>query len=468
MLHKRLRIVALFLLACLAWPGQAAAHLRLQSSSPAQGDTLRTPLTEVRVVFSQAVDPRYTALVLLDNMGNALELGALEPVGEGKTREFVYRLHHPIVSGDFVVRWKTVGDDGHTVSGTFDFTVDVPGAVRGENDPATSPDTAAGVAGTGDEHAHHGDAGTIEPLYDPQSLPWVLARWINFIGLMLMVGAIAFRFAVVQRASPLFADDVVTALDRATRSVALIAAILALVGNGLRLWLQSGALHGSAQMWQPDLLAAMLTGTGWGKAWIAQTMAAVGFLIATRIHSERPLESWIAAAVLAFAAASTPAFSGHAAAVEQMAAVPIVNDAVHLIAAAAWLGTLAVLLFAGVPAIVRASHQPFADAATMVRTFSPLALFAAAVAVATGAMSAFVHIKAISELWTTPYGRTLSIKLVVVLLTATTGAYNWKVVSPRLGSEAATLHIKRSALAEIVIAATIVAVTAVLVALPLH
>jgi hypothetical protein len=56
----------------------------------------------------------------------------------------------------------------------------------------------------------------------------------------------------------------------------------------------------------------------------------------------------------------------------------------------------------------------------------------------------------------------------VVLLTATTGAYNWKVVSPRLGSEAATLHIRRSAFAEIIIAATIIAVTAVLVALPLH
>ena len=107
-------------------------------------------------------------------------------------------------------------------------------------------------------------------------------------------------------------------------------------------------------------------------------------------------------------------------------------------------------------------------APALVRTFSPFALFAAAVAIFTGTVSAFVHIKAISELWTTPYGQTLSIKLFVVLLTATTGAYNWKVVSPRLGSQEATLHIRRSALAEIIIAATIIAVTAVLVALPLH
>ncbi len=466
MLHNLLRTVALILFACLALPGQAAAHLRLQSSTPAQGDTVRTPLTEVRVTFSQAVEPRYTTLTLVDSFGNELDIGTLEPVGTGKTREFVFRMHHPLVAGDFVMRWKAVGDDGHVVTGSFDFTVDVPGAVASAD--ADPEHDSTHVQGHPDEHAeHHTEAGG-EPLYDPSSVPWILARWINFIGLVLMVGAVAFRFLVVNRAQALFAPEVVTALDRATRNMALVAAVVALLGNAGRFWLQSGALHGSARMWEPELLRAMTFETGWGKAWLAQTVAALAFVGATRIRSERPLESWIAAAVFAVIAASTPAFAGHAAAVQQMVVVPIVNDAVHVIAASAWLGTLAVLLFAGVPAIIRASHQPFTDAATMVRTFSPLALFAAAVAIATGAMSAFVHIKAISELWTTPYGKTLSIKLLVVLLTATTGAYNWKVVSPRLGTEAATLHIRRSALAEIIIAATIIAVTAVLVALPLH
>ncbi|HET9439576.1 MAG TPA: CopD family protein [Longimicrobiales bacterium] len=464
-MHSTLRIVALILFACIGFPARAAAHLKLESSSPAQGDTVRASLHEIRVVFSQAVEPRYTTLTLLDNGGNALELGTLVPIGTGKTREFVYQLTHPLVAGDFVVRWRTAGEDGHVVSGSFDFIVDVPNAVSSA-DPTRRPDTPA-VLSTEDEHAHHTEAGG-EPLYDAESLPWILARWINFVGLVLMVGAVAFRFAVLQRAQRAFTAEVFAAIDSGTRTIALWAALIALTGNTGRFWLQSGALHGSARMWEPELLRAMTFDTGWGKAWLAQTVAALAFIIATRIRSEQPLESWIAAALFAVAAASTPAFSGHAAAVEQMAAVPIFNDAVHLMAASAWLGTLAVLLFAGVPALVRTSHQPFTDAAALVRTFSPLALFAAAVAIATGTMSAFVHIKAISELWTTPYGKTLSLKLMVVLLTATTGAYNWKVVSPRLGTEGATLHIRRSALAEIIIAATILAVTAVLVALPLH
>ncbi len=457
--------MALILLACVLLPTPAAAHLQLESSSPAKGATVRSSLTEIRITFTQGVEPRYTSVTLLDNAGNALALGTLVPVGEGKTRDFVYRLTHPVVSGDFVVQWKTAGADGHVVSGSFDFTVDVPNAVTLDS-AASTPAVTTDPADT--QHEHHQSESEIEPLYDSESVAWILTRWINFIGLVLMVGAVTFRFAVLQRAEKAYAGDVFLALDNGTRGIALVAAILALASNLVRLWLQSGALHGTERMWDPALLRAMVFTTGWGKAWLAQTVATSSFAVCTRLRTANPLESWIAAALFAVAAAATPAFAGHAAAVEQMAAVPIVNDAVHLIAASAWLGTLAVLLFAGVPTIVRASHQPFTDAATLVRTFSPLALFAAAVAIFTGTVSAFVHIKAISELWTTPYGKTLSIKLAVVLLTATTGAYNWKVVSPRLGSQQATLHIRRSALAEVIIAATIIAVTAVLVALPLH
>jgi copper transport protein len=461
-----LRIVALILFACVGLPAQATAHLRLQSSTPAQGDTVRTLLTEIRILFSQAVEPRYTSLTLLDSNGNALELGTLIPIGEGQTREFVYRMAQPIVVGAFVARWKAVGDDGHVVTGSFDFMVDVPNAVT--TIPSITRADPGDAADPDDEHAHHDAEAEVDPLYQPESVPWILTRWINFVGLVLMVGAIAFRFVVLLRAQKAINDDVFLNIDAATRNIALVAAVLALVGNSGRLWLQSGSLHGTERTWDPALLRALVLQTGWGKAWLAQTVATISYAAAVRIRTEQPTESWIAAAVFALGAASTPAFAGHAAAVEQMAAVPIFNDAIHLIAASAWLGTLAVLLFAGMPAIVRASHQPFSDAATLVRAFSPLALFAAAIAVATGTMSAFVHIKGINELWTTPYGKTLSIKLVIVLLTATTGAYNWKVVSPRLGTEHSTLHIRRSALAEIVIAATILAVTAVLVALPLH
>jgi copper transport protein len=303
-------------------------------------------------------------------------------------------------------------------------------------------------------------------MYRPEtSLAWIFTRWLNFIGLMLLAGAVSFRFFVVERARKHLDEFMIIDLDDAARRAAVFAAVAALVSNLLRLWLQSGSLHGPERMWQRDLLSAMIFHTGWGKAWLAQTVAAVGVLIAALVKSKDRLESWFSAAAFAVIAAATPAFAGHAAAVQQMAIVPVLDDAVHVISASAWLGTLALLLFAGLP-IVIAGENGFARAALLVNIFSPLALVMAGTAVFTGAMNAFVHINAVSELWTTLYGRILAIKIMVVLITATFGAYNWKVVKPRLGTEGATAHIKRSGVGELAVAVIIIFITAVLVGTP--
>jgi putative copper export protein len=148
-----------------------------------------------------------------------------------------------------------------------------------------------------------------------------------------------------------------------------------------------------------------------------------------------------------------------------MAIVPVLDDAVHVIAAAAWLGTLAVMLLAAVPVALRSADGVRACAA-LVNAFSPFALTMAGLAVFTGGLNAFMHISAIPEFWTTPYGRVLSLKIGVVILAITMGAYNWRVVKPRLGSDAATSHLRKSATSEILMGAVIVLITAVLVATP--
>jgi putative copper export protein len=288
---------------------------------------------------------------------------------------------------------------------------------------------------------------------------------MNFLALLLMVGAVAFRFGVLERARVAIGDDVVLNTDSAVRRIGVLAALLGVIACGLRLWLQSGMLNGPERMWQSDMLSAMIFHTGWGKAWLAEVVACVGFLLSALITTKDRLESWYSAGAFAVIAASTPAFSGHAAAVQQMAIVPVLDDAVHVISASSWLGSLAILLFAGLPIALR-SENGFAKAATLVNTFSPLALLMAGIAVFTGAMNAFVHITAFSDFWTTSYGKVLAIKIGVVLITASTGAYNWKVVRPRLGTVGATSHIKKSATAELIVAAVVILITAVLVGTP--
>lgn len=457
---------ATFLLAALAFlvlltPSRAGAHVHLTASTPAQGDTVRRPLTEIRLEFSEAIAEQYTTVVILDATGQEIALGELHATSTVSGKTFVLKLDQPLIAGAFTVKWKAAGADGHATTGLFDFVVDVPAAIRNVQTTPTPNATHP------PEHAsHHAAAADIPPMYRPESsLAWIFTRWLNFIGLMLLAGAVSFRFFVVERARKHLDELIVIDLDDAARRAAVFACLATLVSNGLRLWLQSGSLHGPERMWQGNLLSAMIFHTGWGKAWLAQTVAAAGVLVAALIKSQDRLESWFSAAAFAVIAAATPAFAGHAAAVQQMAIVPVLDDAVHVIAASAWLGTLALLLFAGLPVVLRDEHG-FERAALLVNIFSPLALVMAGTAVFTGAMNAFVHINGIAEFWTTTYGRILALKIMIVLITATMGAYNWRVVKPRLGTEGATAHIRRSGMGEIAVAVIIILVTAVLVGTP--
>jgi putative copper export protein len=106
------------------------------------------------------------------------------------------------------------------------------------------------------------------------------------------------------------------------------------------------------------------------------------------------------------------------------------------------------------------------DVTEMVAAFSPVALTGAALAIVAGSLMALAYIGNLPALWGSNYGRALLIKLALLGVTMALGAWNWRRVKPRLGSHQATEHLRRSARAELLVALGLIAVTAVLVALP--
>jgi putative copper export protein len=104
--------------------------------------------------------------------------------------------------------------------------------------------------------------------------------------------------------------------------------------------------------------------------------------------------------------------------------------------------------------------------AELVNAFSPLALASTAVLALFGVITAWQHLHTLDALWTTPYGITLIVKLVMVAVVLALGAWNWRRQKPLLGSEAGALSLRRTATRELLAAGVVLVITSVLVSLP--
>ena len=97
----------------------ATAHLRVQKSMPAADAILAAPPDHIQVWFSQAPDPAISRLTL-EGAGGEIAVGETT-VHDDKSLKAM--LPSTLAGGDYTVRWRTAGDDGHTQRGDFAFTV---------------------------------------------------------------------------------------------------------------------------------------------------------------------------------------------------------------------------------------------------------------------------------------------------------------------------------------------------------
>lgn len=453
-------------LACALLPAPAAAHTRVESTAPADGATAHGAVREVRLRFSRPVESELTTVTLLRGGTQVAAGGARVPESQG--REYVLALPAPLPPGEYVARWKTVGGDGHVLEGSWRFSVAADsavavdsaaaGAAAGLVDAPPPPPTTDGTDDALEEEV--GQAG--RPLA-------VAVRWAWFAALLGMIGAVAFRYGVLPRLDrdPLL-RPVAARAEAAVWFVALGAAALSVAALFARLWMQVAALGGGESAWDGARLDTLLRDTGWGLAWVLQSIATLAFVIGlfiARAPHGRGV-GWMGAAAGAVLLSAVPALSGHAASVGRLNGVAILSDTVHVLGAGVWMGTLAALLAVGIPAALTAADGAGGAVAAMVRAFSPMALAGAAAVGLTGLVSVVFQLGAVSDVWTTGYGRALMLKLVLLAGVAGLGFYNWRRVLPTLGEDAATHRLRLSARAELGLGLAVLLVTAVLVALP--
>jgi putative copper export protein len=252
----------------------------------------------------------------------------------------------------------------------------------------------------------------------PLALAGILTRWTLFAAVLVATGAAAFRFLVLARLAGSGAEDFSRrAAERATQ-LGRRAALVALAACLARFPLQLLDIRDPESALGPQARALALH-TFWGEVWFVQLLLAALVGIAYTVARRGRLGAWSAAAAFSILLAWTPALSGHAIGSERLAGLAVLADGVHVLAAGAWLGALLVLL----TALTLPGEGPNL-AGALVGSFSPLALSAAAAALVTGAVAAWLHLGAVSDLWRSRYGQRLLFKLGAVGLMALCGLYN--------------------------------------------
>ena len=392
----------------------AEAHGKRVSSRPADGAVLAEAPPDVRIWFNEAIDDDFSTLKVTDEDGRPLEVASVGVDPEDDT--VLAGSLSGLDDGVYTVAWKVLSKgDSHVTAGTIVFRV-------GAGPPVSSPPADGG--------------------FGQVSLAEVVLKWLGF-GLMgVLVGGIAVAHLVLQGGATDPADR--AALGRARRralAAAAAAGALALViGVGLLLQ-RTVSLSGSSL---PEAITGgdwwrVLSDTRFGSLWLARECALLAMTLAAALDRCGVRQAGGAALVLAPALAVAQALNSHAAALTQDSLPAVASDAVHLLAAAVWVGGLFALVVALRPLMRSGDRSLSALARTGWRRFGVLAAACLGLLLVTGLYAIGRQIASLDALLTTLYGRVLIGKLTLVLTASMLGLANGLLLRPRLAASLARL-----------------------------
>jgi putative copper resistance protein D len=205
-----------------------------------------------------------------------------------------------------------------------------------------------------------------------------------------------------------------------------------------------------------DALWAVATATRFGEVSMLRLGCAVLLLVigATRM---RPQSAWRgpAAVVLALGLAASVAWTGHSgAAPGERGVVQVSADALHLIAAAGWLGALPPLALLFAQQANSAGTTPLA-AYRITRRFSVFGVGIVAVLIVSGAINSYALVGSVPALFASSYGRLVLVKIGLFLAMAalaTANRFTHQIptaqTSATVLSAAAWRRLRRNAIAE--------------------
>lgn len=403
-------ILILAVLGTVLAPSSALGHAALRESDPAANSVLPDAPTTATMEFTERLEPSYSRAELYDQAGQLVS-GASSRMGDS---EYVMLLDLPpdLPNGTYSILWRNLSlDDGHTAQGYIPFTIGTGADVQNIVPPVAS------VEDTG-----------------PPEWTKMVSRWLTYLGVAVTIAVWPIWLFVLRPAiSPAWQAG--PTLTRRVRGFTVAGVIVALIGCIASLLVQSATVSSSGGLLEG--LRMTLGETRYGTLWLLRiglilVYAASLFAVAWwRPWQRKPL-TFLA---LALGAAIPVSFSmiSHAAAQPSGAETAIAADALHLYSASLWAGGLFILLAALVPTLrdlTAIGRQVVISRA--VPRFSQIAVVAWSVMALTGFYAAWLSVGNLAALRQTPYGESLTVKLLLLVPLLLLGAFNLFVVTRQM------------------------------------
>jgi|GEM_PF-449330 len=374
----------------LASIGPVFAHANIVRSDPPANAVLPSTPGEIRLWFTEPLEPAFSKIILRDATGNVLEM----PPSQVDPNDSLQMSLTPteLPEGVYTIAWRALSQaDGHPSLGSFPIVI-------GDAVSGLSSVTSSGEA------------------IPPES---AAVRFANLLSLALGVGGLAFLLFVWTPTIP----EAQPALEQ--RLIRVVWVGWSLIGiTGLLIVLMQLALATGSPLLvdiNGDTLNALVTNTRFGHLWLLRMALWGGMGGALWFAYEDRWFIWVAMLLGGSLLVVQSAFSHANGAYDMNAAVAA--DWLHLTAMVAWVGGL--VQFVGIIGPVRGAFTPASlTLSRLVAHFTNFARIAVAILFLTGLYSAWLQVGSVDGLMNTPYGQVLLVKLILIVPTLALAAIN--------------------------------------------
>ena len=113
--------VGVIALAVFLWAAGVAAHAFLQRADPRVGSTVRTPPAQVRLWFTEGLEPAFSSVRVVNEAGQRVDKGdgQVDPANAA-----LLKISLPALpAGAYKVIWRVLSVDSHVTEGDFAFRI---------------------------------------------------------------------------------------------------------------------------------------------------------------------------------------------------------------------------------------------------------------------------------------------------------------------------------------------------------